>query len=205
MSFPTWVRLVILTAEHVYSGCPGDRLRVHGLLRSEITQLTCYLLLIQCLTGATETCFTLLTIFVSKRCGQNNWSFGDYAVRRPFLAKFYANPLERFVPSNAYMTHPTPLPTWCECRVWLGRCSACDNNYTKPCRLYLQDCQRSLCQCLQQQFNNGLFTIRRNSAIFWSGTWTDMTIEQCLMKFGKTVGDLSMLLIKTQPVWSGCF
>ena len=23
------------------------------------------------------------------------------------------------------MTHPTPLPIWCECRVWLGRCSAC--------------------------------------------------------------------------------
>ena len=23
------------------------------------------------------------------------------------------------------MTHPTPLPAWCECRVWLGRCSAC--------------------------------------------------------------------------------
>ena len=33
------------------------------------------------------------------------------------------------------------------------------NNYTKSCRLYLQGCQRSLCQCLQQQFNNGLFTI----------------------------------------------
>ena len=38
MSFPTLDRLVILTAEHVYSGRPGDRFRVHGLLRSEITQ-----------------------------------------------------------------------------------------------------------------------------------------------------------------------
>ena len=64
------------------------------------------------------------------------------------------------------------------------------NNYTKSCRLYLQDCQRSLCQCLQQQFNNGLFTIRRNSAIFWSGTWTDMTIEECLMRSGKNSGGL---------------
>ena len=38
MSFPTLDRLVILTAEHVYSGRPGDRFRVHGLFRSEITQ-----------------------------------------------------------------------------------------------------------------------------------------------------------------------
>ena len=125
MSFPTLDRLVILTAEHVYSGRPGDRFRVHGLLRSEITQQTCYLLLIQCLTGATETCFTLLTIFAGKSCGQNNSSFGDYAVRRPFLGKVPVGPLERFVPSSVYMTHPTPLPAWCECRVWLGRCSAC--------------------------------------------------------------------------------
>ena len=124
MSFPTLDWLIILTAEHVYSGRPGDRFRVHGLLRSEITQSTCYLLLIQCLKGATETCFTLLTIFAGKSCGQNNCSFGDYAVSRPFLAKFPAGPLERFIPSNIYMTHPTPLPAWWECRVWLGRCSA---------------------------------------------------------------------------------
>ena len=38
MSFPTSDRLVILTAEYVYSGRPGDRFRVHGFLRSEITQ-----------------------------------------------------------------------------------------------------------------------------------------------------------------------
>ena len=38
MSFPTLDRRVILTAEHVYSGRPGDRFRVHGLFRSKITQ-----------------------------------------------------------------------------------------------------------------------------------------------------------------------
>ena len=27
--------------------------------------------------------------------------------------------------TNVYMPHTTPLPAWCECRVWLGRCSAC--------------------------------------------------------------------------------
>ena len=39
------------------------------------------------------------------------------ACNTQFLAKFPADPLERFVPSNVYMTHPTPLPAWCECRV----------------------------------------------------------------------------------------
>ena len=69
--------------------------------------------------------FTLLAIFASKSWEQNNCSFGDYAVPLPFLAKFPAGTLERFVPSSVYMTHPTPLPIWCECRVWFGRCSAC--------------------------------------------------------------------------------
>ena len=27
--------------------------------------------------------------------------------------------------TNVYMPLTTPLPAWCECRVWLGRCSAC--------------------------------------------------------------------------------
>ena len=125
MSFPTLDRLVILTAEHVYSGRPGNRFSVHGLLRSKISQQTCYLLSIQCLTGVTETWFILLTIFGGKSCAQNNWSFGYYAVRRPFLAKVPAIPLLCFVPSSAYMTHATPLPTWCECRVSLSWGSAC--------------------------------------------------------------------------------
>ena len=34
--------------------------------------------------------------------------------------------------------------------------------------------------------NKGLFTVRRNKSHFWSGTWTDMTIEQCLMRSSKT-------------------
>ena len=62
------------------------------------------------LTGATETCFTLLDIFAGKSRERNHCSFGDYAIRRPFLAKFPADPLGRFVPSNVYMIQPTLLP-----------------------------------------------------------------------------------------------
>ena len=110
MPFPTLDKLVFLTAEHVYSGRPGDRLSVHGLLRSEISQQTCYLLSIQCLAGVTKTWFTLLSIFGGISCGQNNWSFSDYAVRRPFLAKVPAIPLLRFVPSSAYRHTPLHYP-----------------------------------------------------------------------------------------------
>lgn len=48
------------------------------------------------------------------------------------------------------------------------------NNYTRCCRLYLQDCQE-LCPCLDRPMKDGLFTIHRNEQVFWSGTWTDMT------------------------------
>lgn len=30
--------------------------------------------------------------------------------------------------------------------------------------------------------SNGLLTVRRNPSLFLSGTWTDMTIEQCLLQ-----------------------
>ena len=58
------------------------------------------------------------------------------------------------------------------------------NNYTKCCRLYLQDCQE-LCHCLETPMEEGLFAVRRNDKLFWSGSWFDMTIEQCLMRAGK--------------------
>ncbi len=63
------------------------------------------------------------------------------------------------------------------------------NNYTKYCRLYLQDSQ-NLCECLKQPMEDGKFTVRRNEKLFWSGIWSDMTIEQCLMRAGKTQGGL---------------
>ena len=72
------------------------------------------------------------------------------------------------------------------------------NNCTRSCRLYLQDCQISLCQSLQQQFNK---------AVPYSGVELGLTwlLKNVLWDLEKQVGDLSMWLIKTQPVWSGCF
>ena len=63
------------------------------------------------------------------------------------------------------------------------------NNYAKCARLYLQ-ASTTMCGCLQSAMDKGLFTVRRNSSLFWSGTWTDMTIEQCLMWSAKTQGGL---------------
>ena len=47
-----------------------------------------------------------------------------------------------------------------------------------------------MCACLKKPLEEGAFTIRRNENLFWSGTWTDMTIEQFLMRSGKTYGGL---------------
>src|ERR1043165_5576081 len=55
------------------------------------------------------------------------------------------------------------------------------NNYTKCCRLYLEDAH-NLCTCMAKDFKDGFFTIIRNKKLFWSGTWSDMIIEQSLMR-----------------------
>ena len=47
-----------------------------------------------------------------------------------------------------------------------------------------------MCRYLGKATSNSLFNIRRNPSLFWNGTWTDMTIEQCLMRSGKTTGAL---------------
>lgn len=36
----------------------------------------------------------------------------------------------------------------------------------------------------------GHFAVRRKESLFWSGTWSDLLIEQCLMRAGKTHGGL---------------
>jgi hypothetical protein len=63
------------------------------------------------------------------------------------------------------------------------------NNYTKCCRLYFQDYD-GLCICLDGPMHEGHFAVRRNAKLYWSGTWSDMTIEQSLMRAGKTQGGL---------------
>ena len=47
-----------------------------------------------------------------------------------------------------------------------------------------------MCKCLEATMEKGLFTIPRNESLFWSGTWPDMSIEQCLMRSAKTQGGL---------------
>ncbi|KYN10940.1 hypothetical protein ALC57_16910 [Trachymyrmex cornetzi] len=66
--------------------------------------------------------------------------------------------------------------------------------YAKSAHLYLQD-MRKLKDTINDdyeymQFTEEFFTIRRTHK-FWSGVWTDMTIEQVLMRSMKTQGGLT--------------
>lgn len=65
--------------------------------------------------------------------------------------------------------------------------------YAKSAQLYLQEMQRLEGLMPDEDFDNftaqGYFTIRRTNK-FWSGVWSDMTIEQVLMKSMKVQGGL---------------
>ena len=62
-------------------------------------------------------------------------------------------------------------------------------NYAKSARLYLQDMRdlESSHTLLYHEFMQGKHTVKR-SAKFWAGLWTDLTIEQTLMRFIKSSG-----------------
>ena len=62
-------------------------------------------------------------------------------------------------------------------------------NYAKSARLYLQDMRdlEKSHQFLYNEFMGGKHTVKR-SAKFWAGIWTDLTIEQTLMRFIKSRG-----------------
>lgn len=66
--------------------------------------------------------------------------------------------------------------------------------YAKCCLLYLQDMHNLKDKMILEEYKtftaDGIFTIRRTNK-FWSGTWSDMTIEQSLMKNMKTTGGLT--------------
>lgn len=66
-------------------------------------------------------------------------------------------------------------------------------NYAKSAHVYLQD-SLELLNTLHQEndlfVNCGYFTIRRTEK-FWSGVWSDMTIEQVLMRSLKSIGGLT--------------
>lgn len=62
--------------------------------------------------------------------------------------------------------------------------------YAKSAHLYLQDMynlQERMDKDEFAEFSNGGFTIRRTDK-FWSGIWSDMTIEQALMRTMKDIG-----------------
>ena len=62
--------------------------------------------------------------------------------------------------------------------------------YAKAIRIYLKDCD-NICDCLKKAFEKGYFTIRRNPNLpNWCGSFTDVTIEQTLMRSGKTAGGM---------------
>ena len=63
------------------------------------------------------------------------------------------------------------------------------NNYAKTCRLYLQavDILEKDHPQIFEQFSFGNHTVRRTDMI-WSGLWTDLSIEQILMKSLKDRG-----------------
>lgn len=67
-------------------------------------------------------------------------------------------------------------------------------NYAKYAHIYLQQMMKLetvMSPAEYHQFvNKGYFTVRRSEK-FWSGIWTDMTIEQVLMRNMKTAGGLS--------------
>lgn len=66
-------------------------------------------------------------------------------------------------------------------------------NYAKSLRVYIQDMDKLEQVMSPEEYNNftsGAFTIRRNEK-FWSGTWTDMVIEQSLMRTMKCAGGLT--------------
>lgn len=66
--------------------------------------------------------------------------------------------------------------------------------YAKACHLYLQDMFNLESHMDTEEYRKfveqGFFTIRRTDK-FWSGTWSDMVIEQSLMRSMKTVGGLT--------------
>lgn len=68
------------------------------------------------------------------------------------------------------------------------------NSYSKSAHLYLQDTRTLQEEMSEYEYKlfvaQGYFTIRRSHK-FWSGVWSDMTIEQVLMRTMKSRGGLT--------------
>ena len=67
-------------------------------------------------------------------------------------------------------------------------------NYARSARVYLDNMRQLPHKMTEEQYQlykKGYFTIRRTKKAFWSGNFTDQTIEQCLMRLVKAPGGLS--------------
>ena len=53
-----------------------------------------------------------------------------------------------------------------------------------------------MCACSKKPLEEGAFTIHRNENLFWSGTWTDMTIEHSLGRSEKKHDELVNITYK---------
>lgn len=66
--------------------------------------------------------------------------------------------------------------------------------YAKASHIYLQDMYKLESKMGTEEFkkftSEGYFTIKRTDK-FWSGVWSDMTIEQTLMRLMKSSGGLT--------------
>ena len=67
-------------------------------------------------------------------------------------------------------------------------------NYAMSAQIYLQDMRELASKMSRSEYRyfvkDGYFTIRRSNK-FWSGIWSDMTIEQTLMRLMKSKGGLT--------------
>ena len=123
MVFPALVPLVIFTAEHVYSGNPGDRFSAQGVISHNKRVIYNWYKAVWVYNkhGVYSKQYSL-----AKRADKISYHLVFIDVRWLFLIKVHGFDLDCFVPSSVYMTHPAPLPACSECRVYLGWCSACD-------------------------------------------------------------------------------
>ena len=62
-------------------------------------------------------------------------------------------------------------------------CWSGHNNYTKCCRLYLQD-SLELCPCLEGPMHEGYFAVRRNEKVYWQKI-TLLFLQVCFVHWQK--------------------
>ena len=135
MVFPALARLVIFTAEHVYSGNPGDRFSAQGVISYNKLPIYNWYEAVWVYTkhGVYSKQYSL-----AKRAD----NIGYYLVFKTYVgcfsSKSMVSTLVCFVPSSVYMTQPAPLPACSECRACLGWCSAC-----APCLVLRRNPQTS--------------------------------------------------------------